>query len=262
MAATVGRENFIGMSPPSVMPDEISTSECRVSICKPKIESLSPALFAGLTVHIAIDDRAMHNAVASAMMDVGASICTSSVYLADVVIAESRAYSIPQIRSGRGSKLVGGNAKSPQIVLLAQIPWVFDKRRMVVSKPAVVARRQVPMVVVADDCGRFRPVFKAVNENVRLYFPRSKIRGMTCCPFSPVPEHYVRARQQMVARNEERMVVVPTGPADKGYCELCQVSYDTAEEHHASFDHRRNSGAMRWRDFDDMAVILNKRTVW
>lgn len=254
MAATVVSSRSIDMSPPSCITRDADSGYCTISVSQP---TLSAALFPGTTVYIAIDDRTIYNVTASAMIRVGATICTGSAYLADIVITDSTGFSMPQIRGGRGSKLVGLDTKSPRVVTLTQIPWVFETPKKASPLKPIEKPNRKRMIVVSDDCGRFRPVFKYLPEKIKLHFSRPKVRGVTCCPFAPVPEHCLRTRP-----DREKMVVVPTGPADKGFCELCQISYDIAEEHHASFDHRRNSGERQWRVFDEMAEVLNKRTVW
>lgn len=250
----------------SLLCEDSIEHDIHLSPRSPQMTVFPATFFNASTVFVAISDKTLYNTVSIALECAGSVVCTGSPLLADLVVTNVVDYQFPSLPRSRGYKLAGGLIKYPKVVQLEQLPWIFDQKRQVKVHPEAPTTQKVSkksaekMMVVCDDLGRFRPHYKLYTDPVKLYTYKRKVEGLTSCPFNPIPE--AARRRGKYVREEKEKIVVLNSPQDKGYCEMCNMSYDIAEEHHASFDHKRNSGDLKWAEFDYLAEVLFKKAAW
>lgn len=231
--------------------------------------NVSPNLFKGCCVFINVSNPFIRNQVSVAMEKLGAQVVSQSILLANIIISE-KSISISEFKSSTiGSRNVNKIGFVPKVVLLKQIPWVFDVAKSdeftAVKQAELNARKDAEInddsrIVVADDRHKYRPEVKIFKKGTlpELHIQRVFNHDYINTPFSPVPENVDQACKRN-AKSAKKNVELNNNPPENGYCEVCQTRYNSAAIHHSCFDHRRNSNSFRWCDFDSLANFLNRK---
>lgn len=233
---------------------------------------LHPNSFHGLKVNIRIQDIAVKQQVSSCLSTIGAVLCPDTFPAIDAVVSEKPIRLIsPQLNSfgrSRGNLLAAQSTKmplkSPQVILLAQIPWALVSKQYIdpVKGQAVVeiqeSAEQFVGIVVADEKSAYKPFFKPTTKMPQLYACEVP-RGYYFTPFTQPPKDPTQLLQKYANLSKQKIegLCVQTGPSDDGYCELCNISFKNAEAHRCSAEHQRNAqNDKKWADFDALCESL------
>jgi hypothetical protein len=185
---------------------------------------LQPSLFAGLTVIVSLSNKDDQTIVTKALSVSGAKVTQSAQ--PDLIVTDLKDPFLAAQFPGK---------RSPRIIQTQQIPWALARSW---PKPPPV---DGPLIVVADTTGKSRPCFAVVYNMPTLNFDRVP-KGYTISPFVPIPADFEKlVKYRECAKQNKPQFELPDGPADNGYCELCNCSFDNGGIHRTGPDHRRNA---------------------
>lgn len=152
---------------------------------EPKVPTIESEFFEGTSVIIKIDNKNLRKIVQTALQNVGAIVMSENPLLADYIISDEQV-TIPNItlRSSRGAALLNAASISqniPKLILLKQIPWVYDLIRG--ESPKKQQEQPIlPMIVVSD--GKYAPNY------LELTLPTLHLGKVPhdyfICPFEPI----------------------------------------------------------------------------
>ncbi|KAH0794470.1 protein DBF4 B isoform X1 [Histomonas meleagridis] len=181
-----------------------------------KIHELSPNIFYGLKVRIALTNYIKKTLISNSLKSHGAIIISDDFKIdPDVVIVEN-------------AKNHKNNGKV-KFVDFKQIPWV--------DKP-IQDEQPFKGVVVVDSNHQRCPKFKEIDKLPDLYLqplPNHHVLS----PFIP-PKDNIKpetSTSTTPTKKSSKPVIDHTNPPDCGYCEICMCNYIDAECHRSSKEH-------------------------
>lgn len=208
----------------------------------------------------------------------------SSPFFADIAIADTpfSMSSFTKHTSGRRKKIIN-EMKPPKIVMLSQIPWIFDPEQLKLSiRPTNsnflssnnteinsnhdskihenLIESEPLQIVVSDIRHQYRPNSKKFLKLPQLYFPSDETpinRKYIFSPFSQIPQNVDEVINKSKSQSQTSKISIKESPPSHGYCEICHFFYEDPSEHHYSISHQRNSDDFRWTEFDQIAKSTN-----
>ena len=198
----------------------------------PQTPVFHPHLFEGLQVELYFDDPDDYKRAQDNLELFGAIIVNDSTagVIPDIIVSESapeKCARIIETARAKYMKQLHGQ-KVPKVVLENQIPWIFWSPKRLEAIREARGRK----VVVSDLGEKYRPAYKVIVDPVAIHFGPVP-RGYVVTPFSPILEVVAERKRPP----EAAVTMVHASPPDHGFCELCKVSFASAEEHHASQGH-------------------------
>ena len=222
------------------------------------VDEINPSSFSRKTVFVSISNPRTKETVLENLELSGGIIVQNFSPLVNYVISD-KPFKVQRPPNFRGAQLIKASKKTisePVVILSRQIPWAFRKIEGAPSSPIFHETNSIkPMIVIAHGLGRFQPKQKMLPRLLKIYFPEQKIRGLFCNPFSPLPQNlseYVKKMNELATEASK----MKSHPPDKGYCEICQLEFQNAEEHRNSKRHQNCSSEAKWKLFDSIAKEL------
>jgi len=250
-------EEDLLLKPKKIVYDSPKVSYVRkdVSYCV-----IPPSFLSGMTVWLNIEDAMTANQVSLSLENCGATIISKLPLMADYIVSEKpTTVSTIGIKKTRGYNLVQMSTfeqKTPTVILLKQIPWVFDyhfTKDTILEEELSISKE----IVVAETGGRLRPIHKAVDP-VKIYHGKTP-NGYSISPFEPIPENIEFMMEKLNSHIHSKTVQSNNkNPLIGAYCEICRTQIKCPDQHHESEEHKRNIKEKEWKEFDELSEKINR----
>ncbi|OHT15271.1 hypothetical protein TRFO_42615 [Tritrichomonas foetus] len=186
---------------------------------------INPLLFNDLSIFISLSNITMTEIIQYSLLQKCSPKLVISPYFADIVISD-KPIVLPPIPSSRGKKTLKNSSrnnfktKQPRVILLDQIPWIYDPIIETKARTAMQLReipeKKVDSIVVSDIRHQYRPNVKKL-QFPELFFPPKKLKGYTLSPFNPVPHNFGKQQQNASNANNNNIqssLIFPTNASN------------------------------------------------
>ena len=248
----------------------VSKPEIKHEIAEKKQNSLGilhPCIFKGMSTVVRLENAMLKKIIEESLRIVGSIILPETSPIVDIIVSDKpiTIVTLPLNQRSRGNRMATAirhtatPVSQPQVILLQQIPWAFQRhKKPEQTTPQKADQQSFKGVVVADEAHVKRPLYRPM-EKMPVIYDCEVPKGYTFTPFAQPPQDptILLQKYQNYHKNKEKKQAALLGPADDGFCEICGCSFKNAEQHHNSPEHQAKANDNDlWADFDAFTNML------